>query len=77
VTFRGTVRPQHPGHLVTLQRKRGRRWIAVAQIRANELSAFRHTVRLRGVSRRDRFRAVAHADPAGRGRGISRVVRAR
>ena len=77
VTFRGTVRPMHPGHLVTLQRKRGRRWIGVAQIRANELSAFRLTVRLKRVTRRDRFRAIASADPAGRGRGISEVVRAR
>ena len=77
VTFRGTVRPQHPGHLLTLQRKRGRRWVAIAQIRANELSAFRHTVRLRRVTRRDRFRAVAHADPAGRSRGASGVKRAR
>ena len=77
VTFRGTVRPMHPGHLLTLQRKRGRRWVGVAQIRANELSAFKHTVRLKRVTRRDRFRAVAHADPAGRARGVSRVARTR
>jgi hypothetical protein len=66
----------HPGHLITLQRRKGRRWVAVAQIRANELSAFRHTVRLKRVTRRDRFRAVVTADPAGRGRGISKIVRA-
>ena len=67
----------HPGHLLTLQRKRGKRWVAVAQIRANELSVFQAHRAPEAVSRRDRFRAVAAADPAGRGRGVSRVVRAR
>jgi hypothetical protein len=76
LTFKGEISPPHPGHLIRIERKKGRRWVAIAEIRASELSRFRYTRRVRGLKRAgERFRAVVRADPVGRGRGVSRAVR--
>jgi hypothetical protein len=57
----------HPGYIVRIERRRRRRWVGIAEIRAPELSRFRYVKRLRGLRRRgERFRAVVRADAAGR-----------
>jgi hypothetical protein len=53
--------------MVRIERRRRRRWVGIAEIRAPKLSRFRYVKRLRGLRRRgERFRAVVRADAAGR-----------
>ena len=70
----GEVLPRHPGHVVRIERRRGKRWVKVATARAGKRSGFRKTLRLRG---RAVLRAVALGDAAGHGAGRSRAVTVR
>lgn len=75
VTFSGTLRPAHAGR-VTIQRRKGRRWVTVGRARVSARGSFKLTKRMR-VRRGQRFRALAGADPAGHRRGTSKPVRLR
>ena len=71
VTLSGEVLPRHPGHVVRIERRRGRKWARVAALRAGRRSTFSRTLRLRG---RVVLRAVAAGDRAGHRAGRSRSV---
>jgi hypothetical protein len=69
VIVTGRVLPRHPGHVVRIERKRGKRWVRVAKVRAGKRSAFKTALRLRG---RVVLRATAVKDRSGHSAGRSR-----
>ena len=71
IVVSGEVLPRHPGHVVRIQRRAGRRWVTVKRTRASRRSAFRASLRGRP---RVKLRAVVAGDAAGHGRGRSRTV---
>ena len=70
----GEVLPRHPGHVVRIERRRGKKWARVATVRAGAKSSFSKAIRLRG---RVVLRAVAVKDKAGHSAGRSRPVTVR
>ena len=70
----GEVLPRHRGHVVRLERRRGKRWVRVATVRLGEKSTFKRALRLRG---RVVLRAVAVKDGSGHSAGRSRPATAR
>lgn len=74
ILLTGEVLPRHPGHVVRIQRRAGRRWKTIARRRASRRSAFRASLPGR---RPITLRAVAAPDAAGHRRGHSRGVRLR
>ena len=74
IVVTGEVLPRHRGHVVRVERRKGRRWVRVATARAGKRSTFARTLRLRG---RVTLRAVALEDGSGHGAGRSRSVSVR
>lgn len=70
----GEVLPRHPGHVVRIERRAGKRFKRVAVVRAGKRSTFTKTLRLRG---RAVLRAVAVEDRSGHTAGRSRPVTVR
>jgi hypothetical protein len=70
----GEVLPRHPGHVVRVERRRGKRWVRVATVRVGRKSTFSKSLRLRG---RVALRAVAVKDGTGHRAGRSRPVTVR
>jgi hypothetical protein len=74
VRVSGEVLPRHPGHAVRIERKRGKRWVLVAKLKAGKRSTFSRTLKLRG---RQTLRAVAAQDGSGHTAGVSKLVKLR
>jgi len=70
----GEVLPRHPGHVVRIQKRAGKRWKTVARVKLTKRSTFAKSLRLRG---KVTLRAVSGADAAGHKSGRSRPVATR
>jgi hypothetical protein len=74
IVIAGTVRPPHDGSKAVLQRKKGKRWVKVAQDRLNKRSQFRFALEA-DWGRARVFRVVWPKQHADHIKGISRKLR--